>query len=59
MTMDCSLRNAIGSCAYFYNYGNSGCNSLQVTVNYSGKRATVLGGYTYGKSMDDAGATKR
>jgi hypothetical protein len=46
--------NAIGSTAYFYNYGNSAYNSLQVTVNYSGKRASLLGGYTYGKSMDDA-----
>ena len=46
--------NAIGSTAYFYNYGDSAYNSLQVTVNYAGKRATVLGGYTYGKSMDDA-----
>ena len=46
--------NAIGSTAYFYNYGNSAYNSLQVTVNYTGKRATLLGGYTYGKSMDDA-----
>src|ERR1700691_1197567 len=46
--------NAIGSSAYFYNYGNSAYNSLQVTVNYTGKRGTMLGGYTYGKSIDDA-----
>jgi Carboxypeptidase regulatory-like domain len=46
--------NTIGSSAYFYNYGNSAYNSLQVTVNYTGKQATFLGGYTYGKSIDDA-----
>jgi len=46
--------NAIGSTAYFYNYGNSAYNSLQVSLNYSSKRVTLLGGYTYGKSIDDA-----
>ena len=46
--------NAIGSSAYFYNYGNSVYNSLQVSLNYTGKRGTMLGGYTYGKSIDDA-----
>jgi hypothetical protein len=46
--------NNIGSTAYFYNYGNSAYNSLQVTLNYSGKRGTFLGGYTYGKSIDNA-----
>lgn len=46
--------NNIGSSPYFYNYGNSVYNSMQVTVNHSGKRLTVLGGYTYGKSIDNA-----
>ena len=46
--------NNIGSSAYFYNYGNSVYNSLQITMNYSGKRGSLLGGYTYGKSIDDA-----
>jgi hypothetical protein len=46
--------NAIGTTAYFYNYGNSVYNSLQATLNYTGKRATLLAGYTYGKSIDNA-----
>jgi len=46
--------NAIGTTAYFYNYANSVYNSLQVSLNYTGKRATLLTGYTYGKSMDNA-----
>jgi hypothetical protein len=46
--------NAIGTTAYFYNYGNSVYNSLQATVNYMGKELTLLGGYTYGKSIDNA-----
>lgn len=46
--------NAIGTTAYFYNYGNSTYNSLQVMLNYNSKRSTLLGSYTYGKSMDDA-----
>ena len=46
--------NDIGTSAYFYNYGNSVYNSLQVTVNYNTRRAAVLGGYTWGKSIDDA-----
>ncbi len=46
--------NAIGTTAYFYNFANSVYNSLQVSLNYTGKRATLLAGYTYGKSMDNA-----
>jgi len=48
------LGNAIGTTAYFYNYANSVYNSLQITLNYTGKRATLLAGYTYGKSIDNA-----
>lgn len=46
--------DAIGSTAYFYNFANSVYNSLQVNLNYTGKRASVLGAYTYGKSIDNA-----
>jgi Carboxypeptidase regulatory-like domain len=46
--------NAIGTTAYFYSYGNSGYNSVQATLNYNTRRATLLGSYTYGKSLDDA-----
>lgn len=46
--------NAIGTTAYFYNFANSVYNSLQVSFNYTGKRTTLLAGYTYGKSMDNA-----
>jgi hypothetical protein len=46
--------NNFGSSSYFYNYGNSVYNSMQITVNHSGKRLTLLGGYTYGKSIDNA-----
>ena len=46
--------NNIGTTAYFYNYGNSVYNSLQATLNYSGRKGAFLGGYTYGKSIDNA-----
>ena len=46
--------NAIGTTAYFYNFGNSVYNSLQVSLSYTGKRTALLAGYTYGKSMDNA-----
>lgn len=46
--------NAIGTTAYFYNYGNSVYNSLQTSLNYTAKHATLQASYTYGKSLDDA-----
>jgi hypothetical protein len=46
--------NAIGTTAYFYNYGNSVYSSLQASLNYTGKHASLLAGYTYGKSIDNA-----
>lgn len=46
--------NNIGSSPYFYNFGNSVYNSIQITLNHTGKRVAVLGGYTYGKSIDNA-----
>ena len=46
--------NAIGTTAYFYNYGNSVYNSLQTSLNYSAKHVTLLASYSYGKSIDNA-----
>ena len=34
--------------------GNSVYNSLQVSLKHSGGGLTVLGSYTYGKSLDQA-----
>lgn len=41
-----------GSDSYFYGYGNSDYNSLQVTAKHSSKRVSLLATYTYGKSID-------
>ena len=41
-----------GSDAYFYGYGNSTYNSLQLTAKHSTHRLSLLATYTYGKSMD-------
>jgi hypothetical protein len=41
-----------GSDAYFYGYGNSVYNSLQLTAKHSTKRLSLLATYTYGKSID-------
>ncbi len=41
-----------GSDSYFYGYGNSSYNSLQVTAKHKSKRLSLLATYTYGKSID-------
>ena len=43
-----------GSDVYFDAMGNSAYNSLQVTLKHTSGRFTVLGSYTYGKSLDQA-----
>jgi len=44
--------NFYGNDAYVASIGNSGYNSLQVSVKRSGKRLTFSLSYTYSKSMD-------
>ncbi|MGD1096316.1 MAG: TonB-dependent receptor [Bryobacteraceae bacterium] len=46
--------NNFGTDVYFDAMGNSTYNSLQVTLKHSGGGLTVLGSYTYGKSLDQA-----
>ena len=46
--------NDFGSDVYFDAMGNSAYNSLQVTVKHTSGRFTILGSYTYGKSLDQA-----
>ncbi len=46
--------NAFGSDVYFDAMGNSAYNSLQVTVKHTSGRLTMLGSYTYGKSLDQS-----
>jgi hypothetical protein len=43
-----------GSDVYFAAMGNAAYNSLQVTLKHTSGRFTVLGSYTYGKSLDQA-----
>ena len=43
-----------GSNGYFIALGSSNYNSFQVNLRHTSKRAQVLVGYTYGKSIDDA-----
>ena len=44
--------NTIGTDAVYQNMGNANYNSLQVTLKRTAGRLTMLGSYTYGKSMD-------
>jgi hypothetical protein len=44
--------NAIGSDGYFANMGNSNYNALQLMLMRTRGALTVLGSYTYGKSLD-------
>jgi len=44
--------NDFGTDVYFNALGNSAYNSLQVTLKHTGGGLTVLGSYTYGKSLD-------
>ena len=46
------LGGNFGSDSYFYGYGNSTYNSLQLTAKHSSKRVSLLATYTYGKSID-------
>jgi hypothetical protein len=46
--------NNFGTDVYFDAMGNSAYNSLQVSLRHSGGGLTVLGSYTYGKSLDQA-----
>jgi hypothetical protein len=46
--------NDFGSDVYFDAMGNSAYNSLQVTLKHTSGHLTVLGSYTYGKSLDQS-----
>src|SRR6202011_5606256 len=46
--------NTFGTDVYFAAMGNSTYNSLQVSLRHSGGGLTILGSYTYGKSLDQA-----
>jgi hypothetical protein len=46
--------NGFGTDVYFDAMGNSAYNSLQVSLRHSGGGLTVLGNYTYGKSLDQS-----
>lgn len=46
--------NNFGTDVYFAAIGNSAYNSLQVSLKHSGGGLTILGSYTYGKSLDQA-----
>jgi hypothetical protein len=46
--------NNFGTDVYFDAMGNSVYNSLQVSLRHSGGGLTMLGSYTYGKSLDQS-----
>jgi len=46
--------NNFGTDVYFDAMGNSAYNSLQVSLRHSGGGLTILGSYTYGKSLDQS-----
>jgi len=46
--------NNFGTDVYFAGMGNSVYNSLQLTLRHTSGGLTVLGSYTYGKSLDQA-----
>jgi len=46
--------NDFGTDVYFDGLGNSAYNSLQVSLKHSGGGLTILGSYTYGKSLDQS-----
>ena len=39
---------------YFTTIGNSGYNSLQISLRHTSKRLQTLVGYTFSKALDDA-----
>jgi hypothetical protein len=41
-----------GSTGWYRTLGNSSFNALEASLQYKGRRTTVLGSYTYSKSMD-------
>lgn len=44
--------NTIGTDAWFRNMGNSNYNAFDLTLKHTSGRLTLLGSYTYGKSLD-------
>ena len=48
------LGSNFGSNAKQVTIGNSNYNALQITLRHTSKRLTVLGGYTYSKSLDQS-----
>lgn len=46
--------NDFGTDVYFNALGNSAYNSLQATLKRTGRGLTLVGSYTYGKSLDQA-----
>ena len=46
--------NNFGTDVYFDAMGNSAYNSLQVSLRHSGGGLTLVGSYTYGKSLDQS-----
>jgi len=46
--------NNFGTDVYFDAMGNSAYNSLQLSLRHSGGGLTLLGSYTYGKSLDQS-----
>jgi hypothetical protein len=46
--------NNFGTDVYFDGMGSSAYNSLQVSIKHSGGGLTILGSYTYGKSLDQS-----
>jgi len=46
--------NDFGTDVYFNALGNSAYNSLQITLKHTSGGLSILGSYTYGKSLDEA-----
>lgn len=45
-----------GSTGWYRTMGSSNFNALEASLQYKGKRASILGSYTYSKSLDDSSA---
>ena len=45
-----------GSTGWYRTMGSSNYNALEASLQYKGKRTSILGSYTYSKSMDDSSA---
>ena len=48
------LGSNFGSVTWLTSIGNSNFNALEISMRHAGRRAEVLAGYTYGKSLDNA-----